>query len=69
MNVVFHAAHGEGQQIMIFADGRRVCPQAGQKVAGKYLFAVLGAEDKVDMILCVAVGHMSLPRGGNITAR
>ena len=56
--MVFHAAHGKGQQIMIFADGCRVRPQARQKVAGKYLLSVLGAEDKVDMVLCVAVGHV-----------
>lgn len=53
MDMVFHAADGEGQQIMIFADGRRICPQARQKVAGKYLLAILGAEDEVNMVLCV----------------
>ena len=54
---------------MIFADGGRVSPQTRQKAAGEYLLTILGAEDKVDMVLCVAVGHMSLPRGGNVTAR
>jgi hypothetical protein len=63
MDVIFHAAHGKRQQIMIFADGRRVSPQPRQKVAGKYLLAILGAEDEVDMVLCVAVGHVSLPPG------
>lgn len=59
MDVVFHTADGKRQQIMIFADGRRICPQARQKVAGKCLLAILGAEDEVDMVLCVAVGHVS----------
>jgi hypothetical protein len=27
MDVVFHDADGKGQQIMVFADGRRVSPQ------------------------------------------
>ena len=61
--MVFHAAHGKRQQVMIFADGRGVSSQARQKVAGKYLFTILGAEDKVNMVLCVAVGHVSLPPG------
>ena len=69
MNVVFHAADGKRQQIMIFADGRRVCPQARQKVAGKYLRAILGAENKVDMVLCVAVGHLSSLGAGNLTTQ
>ena len=57
-DVIFHAADGEGQQIMIFADGGGVCPQARQKFAGKYLLAIFGAEDKMNMVLCVAVGHV-----------
>jgi len=54
MDVVFHTADGKRRQIMILAHGRRVCPQARQKVAGKYLLAILGAEDEMDMVLCVA---------------
>lgn len=69
MHVVFHAAHGKGQKIMILADARRVCPQARQKIAGKYLLAVLGAEDKVNMVLCVAVEHCVFPPGRPILQR
>jgi hypothetical protein len=36
---------------MILADSRRICPQARQKIGGKYLLAILGAEDEVDMVL------------------
>jgi hypothetical protein len=52
---------------MIFADGCRICPQARQKVAGKYLLTILGAEDKVNMVLCVAVGHVFSVWAGNLT--
>ena len=64
MEVVFHAADGKGQQIMMFADARRICPQARQKLAGKYLLAILGAEDEMNMVLCVAVGHVFSVWGG-----
>ena len=67
--MVFHAADSKRQQIMIFADGRRVSPQARQKVAGKYLLAILGAEDEMDMVLCVAVGHVFSDWAGNLTTQ
>lgn len=55
--MIFHAAHGKRQQIMVSADGRSVSPEAWKKGARQELLAVLGAEDEVDVVLCVAVGH------------
>lgn len=42
---------------MVFTDGRRVSPQAWQKITSKYLLTILCAEHEVNMILRVAVGH------------
>jgi hypothetical protein len=69
MHVVFHAADSKGQQIMVFADGRRVSPQARQKVAGKYLLPILGAEDQGGYGFVRSCGTCVLRLGGNVTAR
>jgi len=59
--VIFHAAYSEREEIMVPADGRGVSPEAREKGARHELLAVFGAEYKVDVVLCVAVGHVFWP--------
>jgi hypothetical protein len=58
MHVIFHAADCKREQIMVSANGRGVCPQAWQQRARQEVLAVLCAEYKVNVVLCVAVGHV-----------
>ncbi len=59
--MIFHAAYGEREQIMVSADGRSVCPETWQKFGRQELLAVLCAEYKVNVVLCIAVGHVFWP--------
>jgi hypothetical protein len=45
---------------------RRFCQRRTRPAPTQGLFAILGAEDKVDMVLCAAVGHVFSDWAGNL---
>lgn len=59
--MIFHAADGKRQQIVVSADGRGVSPQPWKKGARQELLAVLSAEYEVDVVLCVSCGTCFWP--------
>src|SRR5258708_865171 len=65
MYVVGHAADGEGQHVVVLANARHVRPEPLLHFVGNEPFAVLGAKDQMDVVLCVAVGQRCRPSGGS----
>src|SRR5258708_2477068 len=63
MYVVGHAADGEGQHVVVLANARHVRPEPHLRFFGNEPFAVLGAKDQMDVVLCVAVGQRCRPSG------
>jgi len=69
MHVIVHPAHRVNDHPVVFADARRIGPQAGLKISRDELAAVLGAENNVDGNLSVRVRQLSqLRRLTHLTA-
>ena len=57
MKVVWHAAHGKGKHLFVFADASDIGPESGLKLFRDELQTAFGTKDEMDMVLRVAVGH------------
>ena len=58
MNVIFHSAHGMNKNSVFFANTCCVGPDARLKFLGDGFAAVFGAEDNMNYVLSVCVGHV-----------
>jgi len=56
--VIFHSSHGEDGSFEFLANARCVGPHSRPKVRRQKLLAIFGAEDNVDYVLGVSVGHV-----------
>jgi len=59
MNVIFHSSYGENGNVELLANTRCVGPHSGPKVSRQELLAIFGAEDNMNYVLGVCVGHVS----------
>src|SRR5215468_2097281 len=66
MNVIIHSANGECQHVVVLADACNVRPQTTLQLSWNRLLPVFGAKDEVNVILSVAVRHVSHPPGLDI---
>jgi hypothetical protein len=67
VNVIFHSIDCVKEDSISFADAREIGAEPGFEFPWDQLGAVLGAEDEVDRVLGVGVGHVSrLRRSGNL---
>jgi len=58
MNVIFRSAHGVNKNVVVFANTCRVGPDLRLKFLGDGFAAVFGAEDNMNYVLRVCVGHV-----------
>lgn len=58
MNVVVYSTDGMQENPMVFADARDVGPHSGLKLFRNCFATMLGAEDDVNNVLGVCVGHV-----------
>ena len=56
--MIFHSSHGEDGSFEFLANARCVGPHSRPKVRRQKLLAIFGAEDNVDYVLGVSVGHV-----------
>lgn len=58
VDVVLHAANGVDEDFKVVANACGVRPKAGLKFGGDRLAAIFGAEDDMEQVLRVCVGHV-----------
>src|SRR5258708_4226149 len=58
MNVIFRSSHGENKNIELLANTRCVRPHSGPKVCRQEFATVFGAENYVNHVFGVCVGHV-----------
>ena len=59
MNVIFHSVNRVNEDSILFADASEIGAEARLEFLWDQLAAVLGAEDEVDRVLGIGVGHVS----------
>src|ERR1700746_428345 len=61
MHVIVDASNGFGQNLMVAINGSQISPKPWLNLSADAANAVLGAEDQVDVILGIGVGHEQSP--------